>query len=69
MENPQPEPLVVPSEDVPITPPPTPEYVPISPPPTPDYGYVSEPPSPIFKPCGSIHFVLRNIGVPEVEDP
>ena len=55
MENPQPEPLVVPSEDVPI-----------SPPPTPDYGYVSEPPSPVFKPY--VEFALRNIGTSDVEE-
>ena len=55
MENPQPEPLVVPPEDAPI-----------SPPPTPDYDYVSEPPSPVFKVCAD--FILRNIGTSDVEE-
>ena len=56
MENPQPEPLVVPSEDVPI-----------SPPPTPDYDYYSAPPSPVF--TVRAEFILRNIGDSDVEEP
>ena len=57
MENPQPEPLVVPPEDVPI-----------SPPPSPVYDYIPEPPPPIFK--LSAAYVLLNLGYRlDVDEP